>query len=294
MLVAATIAIGAVWLGAVGKETIQPAIIEQRHLADMKRYEGLPLAPVMLYPAEDQALVSLVHDEPASYAACRAPWGEGDGPVYPLVWRAVAQLGLGTAESPLGDFIRPGDKVVIKPNVEGPGRYQYTHESAVRPLIDMAAKAGASEIVIADSSPSDATRVMGRTGYRAMVDAINAAGGGPAVRLVDIDRAKWSWVNPGAASAYPRGRFRDEDLLSHKVESGAPAGKGYHWRPDSQGRHPAGEILNWYALSDIIMELCTKHGRMTRPLPRTRSYRIGTGNARSRARATRSCAGPGC
>ena len=79
--------------------------------------------------------------------------------VYDAVRGALALLGLDPA-NPLGVFIRPGDRVVIKPNlvthefgVQAGQRCLTAHGSVIRAVVDYAFLAGGPEssIVIADA-----------------------------------------------------------------------------------------------------------------------------------------------
>ncbi len=92
--------------------------------------------------------------------------GQEPNPVYALVRDVLADLGLdrdrfGTPDwNPFGEFIRPGMRVVIKPNLVldrhprgGDVAGLVTHGSVLRPVLDYAAKALAGEgrILIADA-----------------------------------------------------------------------------------------------------------------------------------------------
>ena len=78
-----------------------------------------------------------------------APLSHEKNPVYKLVRDCIKNLGLDaehadTAEwNPFGDFVSPGDKVLIKPNLvlhfNGSGadvRAVTTHASVIRPVLD--------------------------------------------------------------------------------------------------------------------------------------------------------------
>ncbi|HUS57395.1 MAG TPA: DUF362 domain-containing protein [Planctomycetota bacterium] len=240
----------AAWLaaGVVFRPHVPLALVAQKHLADASSYAAAELSPALVYPSADEAVVSVARDLAADYPAA-SPYDPDGNPVYPLVRRAVAQLGLGTADQPLKGFIKPGQRVLIKPNVEGAGTFQHTHPSVVRPLIDMAAEAGAAEIIIAESSPMGMTdRALNNSGYKKMVDDLNARQMPCKLVLRNLDGTAWSWVNTGKASAYPAGEFEDEDLVTSEGD------RSYHRQADSHGRNPNGRVLNQNALFDEIFD----------------------------------------
>lgn len=95
-----------------------------------------------------------------------------DNKIYPAVRRLLYELGLDKENfgskywNPLGKIIKPGDKVLIKPNFVIDTKFSeernfesaVTHGSVIRPLIDYAfiATEGKGEIIIADG-PIDIT-----------------------------------------------------------------------------------------------------------------------------------------
>lgn len=121
---------------------------------------------------------------------------------YDLVREVFLSLGLdeanaGTARwNPLGDLIRPGDRVVLKPNMvhHGSGEARetavlLTHASVVRAVLDYALRAldGRGEITIGDAplQSGDFSRIVHDTGLDAVVAAAAARASLP-VRLVDF------------------------------------------------------------------------------------------------------------
>jgi len=245
-------AAGIAVVGIIGCSALTPlfrggaplALVERQHLADETSYTAAELSTALTYPSTKEAIVSVARDGRADYVS-EGPHDEKDNPAYALVWRAVSQLGLGSADNPLKGFIEPGDRVLIKPNLEGKSPLQHTRPCVVRPLIDMAAEAGAGEIIVADSAPVNKTQeVLEETGYIRMVADLNKRPMPCKLTACNLDKTPWSWVNPGDASAYTPGEFEDGDLCS-------AAGNRYHQNPDSHGRTTGGRILNWYALHDL-------------------------------------------
>jgi uncharacterized protein (DUF362 family) len=96
--------------------------------------------------------------------------GPGPNPAYEAVRDSLRQLGLDAgrfgspAWNPLGELIRPGQKVVIKPNFVLSDHYRggdlysiITHPSVIRAIVDYAFKAlqGSGSLIIADTPQLD-------------------------------------------------------------------------------------------------------------------------------------------
>jgi uncharacterized protein (DUF362 family) len=108
------------------------------------------------------------------------------------------------AWNPLGTIVRPGDKVLIKPNLIGhshryrPGEFEQviTHGSVVRAVTDyvLLALQGRGEVWIADGPQLDAdwTQIMSRTGIASVCEWYQSQTSVP-VRLVDL-RDTWEHV----------------------------------------------------------------------------------------------------
>ena len=227
------------------------ALVQQKHLADAPEHPAAELATQLIYPSPDEALVSVAHDAKADYAAV-SPFDEGqpaDNAVYPLVRRAVVQLGLGPPRQPLKGFVEPGSRVLIKPNLEGAGPFQHTRACVVRPIIDMAIEAGAAEVIVADSSPLGRTQeVLEDTGYVKMVEELNARKPACKLAVLPLDNTPWSWVQLGKASAYAGSDIKDEDLCTGDRKT------VYHRNADSHGRTTDGTIVGWHAIHDAVFD----------------------------------------
>lgn len=138
----------------------------------------------------------------------------GDGPLatepnaaYAAVREALRLLGLDAARhgtagwNPLGTLVRPGDTVVLKPNLISQWhRVRHaewvqviTHGSVIRAVLDyvLLALAGRGRVVICDGpqTDSDFGEIVRRTG----LDAVAAWGGrgGVDVQLLDLRRDRW-------------------------------------------------------------------------------------------------------
>jgi uncharacterized protein (DUF362 family) len=145
--------------------------------------------------AVDRYCLDSPFDPPEPY-----PEFEGGAPVnarnrvYGLVRDLLRQMRLDEANidrpewNPLGDVIRPGDRVVIKPNWVTHTHYlgndhlysTIVHGSVLRPLVDYVklALGDTGEIVIADNpvEGADFEKIMAFTGARSMVDTLKQRG----------------------------------------------------------------------------------------------------------------------
>jgi uncharacterized protein (DUF362 family) len=110
--------------------------------------------------------------------------------------RLFSPAGYGTPGwNPLGSVIRPGDTVLIKPNLVDDSawqRGQITHPAFLRPIVDLAAKAcGPNGRVVLGEGPWAAgvfDRVVRNTGIQAMVEHLAEVHGVP-VSLRDLNKA---------------------------------------------------------------------------------------------------------
>lgn len=141
------------------------------------------------------------------------PWECPSGPgvknhAYDGVRRAFAALGLDagsfgkTSWNPLGGIVRPGDTVLLKPNLVCGSRENrpdqwvqiVTSASVVRAVLDYTciALAGTGRIVIADSpqTDSDFDLVSSRTGLGEMASVISRRSG-LAVDVLDLRKERW-------------------------------------------------------------------------------------------------------
>ena len=98
----------------------------------------------------DISLISFNYDKIVNYGD-KMPYGGNDNPAYGFVWKTVERLGLGAAKNPLQSIIKPGNAVLIKPNLIGHIPGTYTRPAVIMPIIDMAVAAGAGKIYIADA-----------------------------------------------------------------------------------------------------------------------------------------------
>lgn len=123
--------------------------------------------------------------------------------VYRTVRESFRQLGLDAANygtphwNPLGQIVRPGDRVLIKPNwvaekhdLDGTFEQIITHGAVIRPVIDYVAiaLAGQGTISLADGPMlgSNFDLICQRTGIYPMRDYLTSLGTRPQLELLDL------------------------------------------------------------------------------------------------------------
>ena len=122
----------------------------------------------------------------------------GDSPIDEAVRKAVDLIG------GISSFVRPGDRVVVKPNLA----YPYpppatTGPSVVEAVARLCVEAGGREVLVGDSSSYSCKNILGY-GRWSNMDVIRSTGMDRAAeragaKAVDFDSAKWSTVTiPGA------------------------------------------------------------------------------------------------
>ena len=203
----------------------------------------------------DLAAVSFSYSPDASYGAA-PPFDSADNPAYNLVWDTVRELGLGSTSSPLRDLIAAGDSVLIKPNWVDTGAGVTTRPEVVRPLVDMAVAAGATEIWIGDGTSqrvSETDDIVGSTKYPEMVSILKSRHPGISIELVDLNvlRDGWHWISLGSDSSFAGSGYTDYDLNSGYETL---YGHEYYSTADPQGVNPGGHPLGWYAVNDKVLD----------------------------------------
>ncbi len=202
-----------------------------------------------------QAVVSFRYDPDVTYGST-PPFDPEDNPAYDFVWATVEELGLGSASSPLEDLVAPGDTVLIKPNLVGSGEAVYSRPEVVRPLVDMAIAAGATEIYIGDGTAarvSGTSSIVNATDYPELISILSARHPGISIQFVDLNVLSdgWHWVSLGSSSSFAGSGYTDYDLNSY---SGTLYGHTYYETADPQGVNPDGHALGWYAVNDRVLD----------------------------------------
>jgi uncharacterized protein (DUF362 family) len=202
----------------------------------------------------DISLVSFNYDKKVNYGG-KMPYGVNDNPAYGFVWKTVERLGLGTAKNPLQSIIKPGNTVLVKPNLIGHIPGTYTRPEVIMPIIDMALAAGAGKIYIADAGINffETEHTLASTHYSEMARFLQGENPSIQIEAVNLNRIpRWRWVSLGEDSSFYNSGYRDDEvgfdygqsLLNHK----------YYLTADWLGKSPNGKPLGWYAISDIVLD----------------------------------------
>jgi uncharacterized protein (DUF362 family) len=134
----------------------------------------------------------------------RIPVGPGDNLAYGAVRDCLASLDLDESNTgtscwnPMGDLVRPGDLVVVKPNWvkeshllrEGAWTEVVTHPAILRAVVDyvLIALRGEGRVVIADGPQTDSSfsRIVDATGMGAVLQRYASLDYGATVELLDL------------------------------------------------------------------------------------------------------------
>ena len=218
------------------------AVIPQAHLADQPVYPSAGLTAFPDAATGGDAVVAVKRNTAITYGATQ-PYDKASNPAYQFVWDTVAQLRLGPADDPLRDLVRPGNTVLIKPNVAG---VDCTQSAAVRPVVDMCLQAGAARVNIGDCGPCGYTQGnLDGLGLTAMAQTLRSRGK-PVYTLAFAVDSPWSWVNLGPDSAYSGSGYTQANLQSSQYSA------TYFSQTDSHGVNPHGQVMGWHAMPDYI------------------------------------------
>jgi uncharacterized protein (DUF362 family) len=208
----------------------------------------------------------------------------GRNDVYEGVRQLLRMLGLdepryGTAAwNPLGEIVRPGDRVVVKPNfishahrhLSDQWEQVVTHGSLIRAVVDyvLIALDGRGEICIADGPQLDADwdEIQRRTGTKQVCEWYQTSGSVP-VRLLDL-RDTWEDVRgdvlygTSALPGDPAGAVEVDLASRSRFHGHAGAGRYYGATYDqaetnrhhSEGRHEY-RISKTAASADVLINL---------------------------------------
>lgn len=214
-------------------------------ILDLPRFDEASLAPVYVaHNLEVDGYPALPPFDPDEQYP-EYPFAGGVQPgnaAYWLVRRALALMspaGFGSAEwNPLGAVIRPGDVVLIKPNLVDDSRWekgQTTHPAFLRPVIDYAYRAcGPTGQILVAEGPWTAglfDAMVTRMGIREMVRYLAEIHGLP-VGLVDLnkgERETTPLVDLGAASALRAAEYTWFDAHGQVMEEGGDPGIGRYY-----------------------------------------------------------------
>ena len=171
--------------------------------------------------------------------------------------------------NPMGDIIRPGDKVLIKPNLikepyaDGYGECEFivTHGSIIRAVLDyiFIALRGEGEVIIADAPQTDASfhDVCRSIGLDEIAGYLRAKGLN--IAMVDLRKEHWSTMNGVVlkrikAPGDPRGYIRFN--LGNKSEFFGFRGEGRYYGADFDinkvNSHHQGHIQEYLIAASAI------------------------------------------
>jgi uncharacterized protein (DUF362 family) len=226
-----------------------PSVIRTGSEADAQSI-GFPSTIVV-----DESVVSFSYNPSISYGGS-SPYDPQDNPAYDFVWETVERLGLGSPSSPLERLIEPGDTVLIELNLVDFGPEVYTRPEVVRPLIDMAIGAGATEIYVGDGGTNvpQTNSVMDNAGYSDMVSELDSRHPGITIETVNLNALSngWHWVSLDTDSSFAGSGHSQYDLAA--ADGAMLFGHQYYSTPDPQGVNPEGDVLGWYAISDKVLD----------------------------------------
>lgn len=175
----------------------------------------------------------------------------------------------GAAWSPFSEFIRPGDTVVIKPNLvlntANPDIQDCTttHPSLIRPVIDYAWKAlwGEGKIIVGDACASEANfdEIVDRTGIRKMIEILQERGMKVELRdfrAVKVTTENGIWTGEQSSNTTEAGKvvqLNEHSLFAIEKEKYKHAtlhGAGYDIAETN--RHHHGDVQE-YCVSETIL-----------------------------------------
>jgi len=201
----------------------------------------------------DLSPVSFNYDETMTYGD-RVPYGSRNNPAYDFVWKTVERLSLGTSRNPLQSIIKPGDTVLIKPNLIDSIPGTYTRPEVVRPMIDMAVAGGAARIYIADAGINfiETEQVLDATHYVEMVRRLQKQYPAITIEVLNLNKLpRWRWVFLGEDSSFYNSGYRDDEIA---FDYGKPLlNHPYYLTADRLGRNPRGKSSGCYAISDDVL-----------------------------------------
>ena len=207
------------------------------------------LDPASIQDLSDMTFVSVAHNPNVT------DYSDEDE-VYGLVKQALEQLKLGDPQNPLSNLIEPGDMVVLKPNLVGTERIAFegcTRMPVLRPIIDLAVEAGASEVVIAEgpASPNLNDEVFYSTNITDLVDEMQLKHPDVPISYQNINNDNWTWVDLGQNSTF-YGVHTSEELYSYgeiRMDQNS-----YYHATDNNGYNPHGYTPGLYAIANTIFE----------------------------------------
>lgn len=232
--------------------------------------DPVAMSPRITRPNDVEAVVTVNRNTAPQLTYGVEPYNPGPNTAYNLIEDAVRELHLGPANNPLANLISDVDgdgviEVVIKPNTveyyndqNGQRSPVYSHPATLRPLVDMAARAGAQRIYIGDGSRigTDFYTKLNSMGYtESYFSTMRAAWPGVAIYRVNMaDRQNWSWVKLSTASGGPSS-YAGSGYVSANLKK-ANDNAAYFNQPDTHGRSGPGQgaCMGALAITDYVLD----------------------------------------
>lgn len=219
-----------------------------RAKATHQRLGGLPDGPVAVVQSPRPLIYPTV-GRPCDY-------DRENNPCYPLVEEALMLLNPQHVENPLGNVVRPGDVVVIKPNwcTQYLFPIPITHPGLVHAVAELAARAGAAKVRIVEAPMTmthSATWFYGRSFLNMATWLQHLSRKHPATVFEhrDGNADEFTWV-----LLADRSLLRDipRDALRH--DSGYVKDDMFYDVPDSRGFDPRKYEYGLYAVANSYLD----------------------------------------
>jgi uncharacterized protein (DUF362 family) len=223
------------------------------------------LTPTKTSPSPSPTLVSVYYDPTLlSYPSSdQFPYSKDRNPCYHAVESALSELYPDLENNPLSNIVKKGDTVAIKPNLLGafPEGAICTHTSLLRPLLDLAANAGASRIVVCEGpaigGENDEMFKEGFSNIANLVADLQKAYADTEISWLNLNKDSFTWLDLGSSSEL-QPIYSDKGLFSEGYESFRPGpgnlGKDDYYRfEDSSGHNPGGFRPGLYAIPNTIL-----------------------------------------
>jgi uncharacterized protein (DUF362 family) len=187
-----------------------------------------------------------------------SPYGPDVNPTYHLVEEALIRLNPADPNNPLSNIIQDGDTVVLKPNLVGKSgfaREGCTRTAVLRPLVDLAVRAGASKVIIAEGSafpyPDSAVFGPDYSNITGLVQALQSMNPSVNITFKDLNLDDFTWVNLAENSSFheaytPQQLYSKSDIRMDE--------NSYYHAADHNGYNPNGYTPGLYAIANTVFQ----------------------------------------
>gem|GEM_PF-155075 len=208
----------------------------------------------------DIEFVSVAYDpEVTEYPdKSESPYGPDVSPVYNMVKRALTNLNPQDPTNPLSNIVTPGDKVVLKPNLVGKSSINMegcTRTPILRPIVDLAVAAGASEVIIAEGSaspdPTDSIFGPAYMNITGIVKDLQNMYPSVTIGYKNLNQDNFTWFdlqqNSSLYGVYTPEQLYSKDNIRMDQDS-------YYYAEDCRGYDPKGYRPGLYAIANTVLE----------------------------------------